>query len=92
MGILLRYRFFVLIAISALLHYFYSDGESDLAITDEGEQSSNIQVGLLPNVWGMTLKAPTTGGLDMEARLGLYTHINGGATAGGWNSRLFKKK
>ncbi len=32
MGILLRYRFFVLIAISALLHYFYSDGESDLAI------------------------------------------------------------
>ena len=55
--------------------------EGDLAITDEGEQSSNIQVGLLPNVWGMTLKAPTTGGLDMEARLGLYTHINGGATA-----------
>jgi hypothetical protein len=60
--------------------------EGDLAITDEGEQSSNIQVGLLPNVWGMTLKAPTTGGLDMEARLGLYTHINGGTTAGGWNN------
>ena len=34
----------------------------------------------------MTLKAPTTGGLDMEARLGLYTHINGGTTAGGWNN------
>ena len=34
----------------------------------------------------MTLNAPTTGGLDMEARLGLYTHINGGATAGGWNN------
>ena len=32
MAILLRYRFFVLIAISALLHYFHSDGESDLAI------------------------------------------------------------
>ena len=60
--------------------------EGDLAIRDEGEQSSNIQVGLLPNVWGMTLKAPTTGGLDMEARLGLYTHINGGTTAGGWNN------
>ena len=61
--------------------------EGDLAIRDEGEQSSNIQVGLLPNVWGMTLKAPT-GGLDMEARerLGLYTHINGGTTAGGWNN------
>lgn len=60
--------------------------ESDLAIRDTGEQSSNIQVGLLPNVWGMTLKAPTTNGLDMEARLGLYTHINGGTTAGGWNN------
>ena len=60
--------------------------QGDLAIRDEGEQSSNIQVGLLPNVWGMTLKAPTTGGLDMEARLGLYTHINGGTVAGGWNN------
>ena len=32
MGILLKYRFFVLMAISALLHYLYSDGDSDLAI------------------------------------------------------------
>ena len=32
MDILLKYRFFVLMAISALLHYFYSDGDSDLAI------------------------------------------------------------
>ena len=31
MGILLKYRFFVLMAISALLHYFHSDGNSDLA-------------------------------------------------------------
>ena len=32
MDILLKYRFFVLMAISVLLHYFYSDGDSDLAI------------------------------------------------------------
>lgn len=32
MDILLKYRFFVLMGISALLHYFYSDGDSDLAI------------------------------------------------------------
>jgi len=32
MGILLKYRLFVLMVISALLHYFYSDGDSDLAI------------------------------------------------------------
>ena len=35
----------------------------------------------LPNVWGMTLKAPTANGLDMSARLGLYTHMNGGENA-----------
>ena len=31
MDLLLKYRFFILMAISALLHYFYSDGNSDLA-------------------------------------------------------------
>ena len=32
MSIFLKYRFFLLMAISALLHYFYSDGDSDLAV------------------------------------------------------------
>ena len=32
MSIFLKYRFFILMAISALLHYFYSDGDSDLAV------------------------------------------------------------
>ena len=32
---------------------------------------TSIVTGLLPNVWGMTLKAPTANGLDMSARLGL---------------------
>jgi hypothetical protein len=39
---------------------------------------TSIVTGLLPNVWGMTLKAPTANGLDVSARLGLYTHMNGG--------------
>ena len=39
---------------------------------------TSIVTGLLPNVWGMTLKAPTANGLDISARLGLYTHMNGG--------------
>ena len=60
--------------------------EGDYGVNEEGEDSSNIQVGLLPNVWGMTLKAPTTGGLDMQARIGFYTHIQGGSTASAWNS------
>ncbi len=43
----------------------------------EGDDTS-IVTGLLPNVWGMTLAAPTANGLDITARLGLYTHMNGG--------------
>ena len=31
MDLLLKYRFFILMAISALLNYFYSYGNSDLA-------------------------------------------------------------
>ena len=42
-----------------------------------GNDDTSIVTGLLPNVWGMTLKAPTVNGLDMSARLGLYTHMNG---------------
>ena len=36
-----------------------------------GNDDTSIVTGLLPNVWGMTLKAPTANGLDMSARLGL---------------------
>ena len=43
-----------------------------------GNDDVGIVTGLLPNVWGMTLKAPTANGLDVSARLGLYTHMNGG--------------
>jgi len=45
--------------------------------TDSHDDTS-IVTGLLPNVWGMTLKAPTANGLDVSMRLGLYTHMNGG--------------
>ena len=43
-----------------------------------GNDDTSIVTGLLPNVWGMTLKAPTANGLDVSMRLGLYTHMNGG--------------
>ncbi len=42
-----------------------------------GNDDTSIVTGLLPNVWGMTLSAPTANGLDVSARLGLYTHMNG---------------
>ncbi len=42
----------------------------------DGEDTSRITVGLLPAVWGMNIKAPTTNGLDMSARIGLYPNIS----------------
>jgi len=50
-------------------------------IINAANSETSIVTGLLPNVWGMTLKAPTANGLDMSARLGLYTHMNGGENA-----------
>ena len=43
---------------------------------ESGSDISSISVGLLPNVWGFTVKAPTKNGLDVSGRLGLYTHMN----------------
>ena len=47
----------------------------------DSHDDTSIVTGLLPNVWGMTLKAPTANGLDISARLGLYTHMNGSENA-----------
>ena len=55
------------------------DGTAGIIAANNSETS--IVTGLLPNVWGMTLKAPTANGLDMSARLGLYTHMNGAENA-----------
>ena len=50
-------------------------------IINAANSETSIVTGLLPNVWGMTLKAPTANGLDISARLGLYTHMNGSENA-----------
>lgn len=39
-------------------------------------ETFRVRTGLLPAVWGMNVKAPTTGGLDMAARIGLYPNIS----------------
>ena len=52
--------------------------DTTAGIVAAANTETSIVTGLLPNVWGMTLKAPTANGLDMSARLGLYTHMNGG--------------
>ncbi len=54
-------------------------------ITD-GNDYSNITTGLLPVVWGMNIKAPTTNGLDMSARLGIYPQIQNDSVNVGKNN------
>ena len=56
---------------------FTPDAPAGAGVIGSNDDTS-IVTGLLPNVWGMTLKAPTANGLDVSARLGLYTHMNGG--------------
>ena len=53
--------------------------------TTGAEEVSSISVGLLPNVWGFTVKAPTKNGLDVSGRLGLYTHMNADGSSGSNN-------
>ena len=55
--------------------------DTTAGVINAANTETSIVTGLLPNVWGMTLKAPTANGLDMSARLGLYTHMNGGENA-----------
>ena len=55
--------------------------DTTAGIINARNTETSIVTGLLPNVWGMTLKAPTANGLDVSARLGLYTHMNGGENA-----------
>ena len=55
--------------------------DTTAGIVNARNSETSIVTGLLPNVWGMTLKAPTANGLDVSARLGLYTHMNGGENA-----------
>ena len=52
------------------------EGAGGINSGDNGADTSSISVGLLPNVWGFTVKAPTSNGLDVSGRLGLYTHMN----------------
>jgi hypothetical protein len=50
------------------------------------DDSFRVRTGLLPAVWGMNVKAPTTGGLDMAARLGIYPNISSNTKNGEHNS------
>jgi hypothetical protein len=57
--------------------------QNEGAVIVQNTDGMGVVTGLLPNVWGMTLKAPTNNGLDMQARIGFYTHMQGSQEAFG---------
>ena len=70
--------------------YMYTSSEeapsgtrSGSLVSESGEDISRLTVGLLPGVFGMSVKAPSTGGLDMMANLTLYPSTQN--TARTWN-------
>ena len=70
--------------------YMYASSEeaptgtrSGSLVSESGEDMSRLTVGLLPGVFGMSVKAPSTGGLDMMANLTLYPSTQN--TARTWN-------
>ena len=60
-----------------------SGTRSGSLVSESGEDISRLTVGLLPGVFGMSVKAPSTGGLDMMANLTLYPSTQN--TARTWN-------
>jgi hypothetical protein len=46
-----------------------SNYSTHTGVDSDGEDTSRVVVGLLPAIWGMNVKAPTTGGIDMAARV-----------------------
>ena len=53
-----------------------------------GFDSARVRTGLLPSVWGMNVKAPTTGGLDMAARIGFYPQIQNANTKNAFGAQI----
>jgi len=69
-----------------------SNYSTHTGVDSDGEDTSRVVVGLLPAIWGMNVKAPTTGGIDMAARvmMGISTQNNrkkntSNAASGGQN-------
>lgn len=48
--------------------------------TGAAQQHFSVQVGLLPSVVGLNIKAPTTNGVDSTVRIGIYPSIQNSST------------
>ena len=67
----------------------YSESRVSAVLQEyDGKGYSNITTGLLPVVWGMNIKAPTTNGLDMSARLGIYPNIQNAHTKNAFGAQV----
>ena len=72
--------------------YVYEDADARPAGVVGGTiaagKSSSIRTGLLPGMIAFNVKAPTTNGLDLSARVAFYPQIQNGGTRTNFNSQI----
>lgn len=61
---------------------------ADPLLTSDGANSFRMRTGLLPGLFGFTVGAPTAGGLDVKARVGLYPQIQNDNTRNAFGSQI----
>jgi len=72
--------------------YVFEDGDTRpggvLGGTIAAGKSSSIRTGLLPGMIAFNVKAPTTNGIDLTARVAFYPQIQNGGTRTNFNSQI----
>ena len=57
-------------------------------VVNDAGKSSTIRTGLLPGLIAFNVKAPTSHGIDLTARLGFYPQIQNGGTRTNFSSQI----
>jgi hypothetical protein len=61
---------------------------ADPLMSTEKLNAFRVRTGLLPGLFAFNVSAPTTEGLDLKARIGLYPQINNGNTRNAFGSQI----
>ncbi|HEY6908951.1 MAG TPA: hypothetical protein VI356_06260 [Myxococcales bacterium] len=61
---------------------------ADPLLTKDGANSFRMRTGLLPGLFGFTVAAPTTEGLDVKARVGFYPQIQNNNTRNAFGAQI----
>lgn len=65
-----------------------SGAAADPLMSADERNAFRVRTGLLPGLFAFNVSAPTTEGLDVKARVGLYPQINNGNTRNAFGSQI----